>query len=75
MNLVSILVGVAAVAFGAYTAWARVRTPEHFKKLQPMKELWGERAGVIVHFAGYTLMPILLGLYIIYTGLRGGSFL
>jgi hypothetical protein len=71
MNLVTILLGVASLGYGAYTAWARRAKPEQFGKLEPMKKLWGEQAGPIVHLLGYTVMPILLGAVLVYLGVRG----
>jgi hypothetical protein len=73
MNVITILVGVAAVVYGGYTAWARRKTPEKFRKLGPMKEFWGERAGLTIHFLGYTVVPIVLGAALVVHGLRGGS--
>jgi hypothetical protein len=73
MNLTTILVGVAAVAYGLYAAWARRKTPEKFRKLEPMKKFWGERGGLAVHFVGYTVVPIVFGVALIVAGVRGGS--
>jgi hypothetical protein len=73
VNIYSLMLGVAAVVFGAYTAWARKAKPEQFRKLEPMKRLYGERAGVIVHTIGYTVVPIVYGLLMIIQGLQGKS--
>jgi hypothetical protein len=73
MNPVTVLVGVAAVSYGLYTAWARRAKPEQFNKLEPMKNFWGERAGQLVHVVGYTVLPIIIGILLIVTGLQGGS--
>jgi hypothetical protein len=45
MNPVIVVVGIAAIGYGVYTASARRTRPEQFKKLEPMKQFWGERAG------------------------------
>jgi hypothetical protein len=73
MNFTTILVGVACVAYGLYTAWARQKTPEKFRKLEAMKKFWGARIGLVVHVVGYTVVPIILGVGLIVTGVRGGS--
>ena len=73
MNPVTVLVGVAAIGYGVYTAWARRTRPEQFKKLEPMKKFWGERAGPIVHVVGYTLVPIVVGIVLLLSGLQGAS--
>lgn len=73
MNVTTVLVGVAAIAYGAYTAWARRAKPEQFKKIEPMKRVWGDTGGQVVHFIGYTLVPIIVGVILVLSGLRGGS--
>lgn len=59
--------------YGCYTAWARRARPEQFWKLDKMKQGYGERAGSAVHFIGYTVVPIGVGLVLVFLGLRGGS--
>lgn len=71
MDLKTVLLGVAMIAYGAYTAWARKAKPEQFTKLQPMKEFWGERRGNFGHTFGYTVMPIVCGILFIIAGLLG----
>jgi hypothetical protein len=73
MNHTTILVGSASVAYGLYTAWARRKHPEKFRKLEPMKKFWGERGPLAVHIVGYTVVPIVLGVALILAGMRGGS--
>ncbi len=73
MNLVTVLVGAVAIAYGAYTAWARRTKPEQFKKLEPMKQFWGEKAGLAIHIVGYTVVPIVVGIVLVLRGLQGGS--
>jgi hypothetical protein len=73
MNVTTILVGVAAMVYGGFSAWARRKTPEKFRKLGPMKEFWGGRAGLAIHFIGYTVVPLVLGAGLIVHGVRGGS--
>ena len=72
-NPVTILVGVAAIAYGLYTAWARRAKPQQFWKLEPMKKFWGQKRGEWVHIIGYTIVPILIGIVLILRGLRGES--
>jgi hypothetical protein len=73
MNPVTVLVGIAAIGYGLYTAWARRTRPERFRKLDPMKKFWGARGGQVVHIVGYTVMPIVVGIIFILIGLQGGS--
>ena len=32
-----------------------------FRKLEPMRERWGVRAGTVIHFGGYVLAPLVFG--------------
>jgi hypothetical protein len=73
MDPVTVSVGVAAMGYGAYTAWARRSKPEQFKKLEPMKRFWGERGGLAVHVVGYTVVPIVFGIVLVVRGLQGGA--
>jgi hypothetical protein len=75
MNQVTLAIGVFAIGFGAYTAWARVKRPETLKKLEPMKNHWGEKAGVAIHFVAYTVVPVFFGIVTVINGLNGGSLL
>ena len=68
MNL-RLLLGIAALAYGVYTGYARTATTEKFAKLEAMKEQWGESTGNIVHLVAYTLVPIVVGLVLIATAL------
>jgi len=36
-----------------------------------MKKFWGERAGLMLHIVGYTLVPILVGISLLLGGLQG----
>jgi len=73
VNPVTVLIGVAAIAYGSYTAWARRAKPEQFKKLEPMKNVWGNRGGQVVHVIGYTVVPIIVGIVLVWSGLQGTS--
>jgi hypothetical protein len=69
MNL-NLLLGVAAVLYGVYTAWVRARAPEQFAKLDAMKKQWGERVGTAVHVVGYTVVPIVVGVVLVLKALQ-----
>ena len=71
MNLVTILLGVASLGYGLYTAWARRAKPEQFAKLESMNKVWGPKAGPVVHVIGYTVVPILLGAVLLVLGFLG----
>lgn len=66
----NLLLGIAAVGYGLYTAYARVKTPGQFAKLEAMKKQWGDQAGTIVHVVGYTIVPIVVGVVLIIGALK-----
>jgi len=71
MDPITVGVGVAAIAYGVFTLVARARKPQMFKKLQPMKDRWGPRAGLAIHIVGYTVVPIVFGVISVFAGLGG----
>ena len=73
MNWTTIGIGLAATLYGVYTLYARRSSPGSFKKLAVMKEFWGERRGYWIHVLGYSVVPILGGLTVVYAGFMGGS--
>lgn len=73
MNLITVLFGAVLALFGASTLVLRHTHPSWFKKLGPMKKLWGDKLGYIVHFIGYSLVPLFLGCILIFKGLQGVS--
>lgn len=68
------IIGFFAVTFGLYTLVARQLAPQQFAKLGPMKEKFGDRGGFIVHFIGYTLVPIIVGGTLLYKAFVLGNF-
>jgi len=71
MNILTTGIGTAAILFGLYTAYARIKRPHIFKKLEPMKKFWGETLGVAIHFFGYTVVPLVGGIVIVIAGING----
>lgn len=60
-----LLFGVFCLAFGVFTLFYRKSHPEKFGKLQKKQERFGEKAGYVIHWINYTLIPIVLGLFLI----------
>ncbi len=73
MNATTIGIGAIAIAYGIFTGAAHAKWPHMFKKLQPMKERWGTRAGMALHLTGYTVVPITFGVVAVLAGLVGVS--
>ena len=71
MNLITTLLGAAALLYGLYSLFVRMTHPAKFGKLEAMKQFWGERLGGAIHFVAYTLVPIAAGVALIIAGLRG----
>ena len=74
MNIPTVLIGVLAALFGASTIILRHTKPQMFSKFGPMKEKFGDKQGYILHFVGYSLIPLILGISMIISGLNGYSF-
>ena len=75
MNPMTVGLGALIVAYGCYTAYARVKAPHRFHKLDAMKKFWGESAGLAIHFVGYTVVPIVVGIAMIIAGINGLSII
>ena len=65
------IVGVLAIAYGLYSYYQRKTAPEKIEKLQSMIERNGEKMAHKIHLFGYTIMPIVAGLLLLYAHFRG----
>lgn len=71
MNVdINFIAGVLAIVYGLYCFIQRKLAPEHIKKLQTMIERNGERMGHSIHLFGYTILPIVAGLLLLYASFR-----
>ncbi len=73
MNMVTIAIGGAALVFGVYSIYLRLTNPNKLGKLAPMKEKFGEKPGNLIHLVAYSIVPLIFGIIIIYTGISGVS--
>ena len=62
---INIIIGIAAIAYGVFTIYARVTNRAGFGKLEAMKERWGSTAGTILHVIAYTVVPIVVGIVLL----------
>ncbi len=69
MNYTTLAIGLVALAFGICTLIFRFKRPEHFGKLNAMKEKYGEKTGAAIHTISYTVLPIIAGIVFIVVGL------
>jgi hypothetical protein len=57
----NLLIGLAALAFGAVTGVLRFIAPQRLGKLRPMQERFGQKLGGAIHFGAYTVVPVAVG--------------
>jgi hypothetical protein len=65
------IIGVLAIVYGLYSFIQRKVAPEKIKKLQTMIERNGEKMAHSIHLFGYTILPIVSGLLLLYAHFRG----
>ena len=73
MDPVSIVIGLAAIAYGCYTFYLRTTNPSEFGKLGAIKERFGDGPGTLIHTVAYSLVPIGFGVVSLVHGLKGHS--
>ncbi|MDJ0777521.1 MAG: hypothetical protein QNJ85_06645 [Gammaproteobacteria bacterium] len=64
------IVGVLAIVYGLYSYYQRKTAPENIKKLQESIERNGEKMANTIHLVGYTIMPIIAGLMLLFAAWR-----
>ena len=68
MDYTNLLLGMFALGFGIYMLYLRLANNiSNSTKLLKMKELMGDKAGNLVHLIAYTILPIALGIVLLYT--------
>ena len=72
MNIsINLAVGVLAIVYGLYKFYQRKTAPQDIPKLQTMIERNGEKMGHSIHLFGYTILPIIAGLLLLYAHFKG----
>ena len=64
------IVGVLAIVYGLYSYYRRKTAPQDIDKLQEMIERNGEKMANSIHLVGYTIMPIIAGLMLLFAAYR-----
>jgi len=67
---INFIIGVLAIGYGLYSYYQRKTAPESIEKLQTMIERNGEKMGHSIHLVGYTIMPIIAGLLLLFAHFR-----
>ena len=72
MNIsINLILGLLAIVYGLYCFIQRKTAPEKIEKLQSMIERNGEKMGHSIHLFGYTILPIVAGLLLLFAYFRG----
>lgn len=56
-----------SVALGLFTFIYRMIHPAFFRKLAMMQKAFGNTAGYLLHFVAYTIVPLLVGVVLLWT--------
>lgn len=68
---INLILGVLAIVYGLYSFVQRKTAPEKIEKLQSMIERNGEKMAHSIHLFGYTILPIIAGLLLLFAHIRG----
>lgn len=61
--MAELIIGILALLYGLYTIYLRVsKDSKAWGKLEKMKEVYGEKAGTVIHIISYTIVPIAVGI-------------
>ena len=69
MTIVKIIFGLFCVGYGIYSFSFRRNHPEKFGKLEALKQAYGDKVGNAVHIVFYSIVPILLGVFLLVTSI------
>jgi len=61
-----LLIGVFALGVGLATLVLRFVNPSKLRKLQAMKQYFGDQKGTLIHVTAYTVMPLLFGAFLVW---------
>jgi len=64
---VNFFLGLLAIVYGLYWLFQRKTAPEDIEKLQLMIERNGEKMGHSIHLFGHTILPVIVGLLLLFT--------
>jgi hypothetical protein len=67
---INLILGTIAIAYGIYSYHQRKTVPENIEKLQTMIERNGESMAHTIHLIGYTILPIVSGMLLLFSYYR-----
>ncbi len=71
MQYTTLALGTAIIFFGCYTALMSIKSPDDLIRLKYMKAKLGIKAGTIIHFVAYVIVPLIFGYFIVRAGIDG----
>jgi len=74
MNILTVVIGIAALLFGIYTMYVRSTNPDKFGKLKAIQAHFGKKGGALLHLVIYSIIPIIFGIIMLFAGFMGISF-
>lgn len=75
MDPITLAIGGAAAVYGGATLVLRFVSPHRLKDYGPMRQRFGQTAGMVIHTVGYSLLPLGFGLFCIFLAATGGSIM
>jgi len=73
MNTTTLIIGAAVLLFGVYMTIMRYTRPQGLKKLEALKDLFGDKTGNLIHMLAYSIMPLMAGGIFLLAGVKGIS--
>ena len=71
MDIGLLIFGIVFFALGGVSAFAYItKNNKLFWKRERMIAFWGKKAGTIIHFIGYVIVPMVFGLYLIFKSIK-----
>lgn len=67
--IIEVAIGCCAIMYAIISIFFRIKLPLKFKKLEPMKKIYGVKLGITLHILFYTVIPFLFGIILIRAGL------
>jgi hypothetical protein len=69
IDWIRLIIGVVAIGFGSYSIFIRGKS-QNSSKLDAIKESWGDQKGSMIHLVAYGIIPIFLGLLMLFRALK-----
>jgi len=75
LDLITVGIGIVILWFGIFNTMLRQRSPEKLKALVSMKQRFGDKPAQFLHLLAYSIIPIILGVLLLFSGLNGRSLI